>query len=166
MKEKYKIVLTCYDFDNPKPYFDEIEGVFNTVSEAERILYFSVLDELTELNDVNGDGQFSERRFLSQLHDEEHNIVINCWDGLDYSPVTCYDIIPYSKYLTNKYNMKLKKKHGADITVKIYSYIEDDGNVAYYYSSILYGDSDAYETVEQAYKEADIYLCGTGDLFV
>lgn len=67
--------------------------------------------------------------------------------------------------MLEKYNAMLREIYGENITVKIKSYIEDDGNEYYYYTSKKYGDSDAYETVEEAYKEADIYLRGIGELW-
>ena len=62
--------------------------------------------------------------------------------------------------MINKYNEMLRKTHGKNITVQIQSYIEDDGSEWYYYTSARYGESDAYETIEEAYKEADSYLRG------
>lgn len=67
--------------------------------------------------------------------------------------------------MIDKYNAMLREKHGQKITVKIKSYIEDDGSEWYCYTSRRYGDSDSYETIEEAYKEADIYLCGVGELW-
>ena len=58
----------------------------------------------------------------------------------------------------DKYNEMLKEKYGKDISVWINGYIEDDGNELYYYNSANYGDSDSYETIEEAYKEASLYL--------
>lgn len=65
--------------------------------------------------------------------------------------------------MLDKYNAMLKEKYGEYITVKIKSYIEDDDSEWYYYTSIKYGDSNVYKTIEEAYKEADIYLCGIGE---
>lgn len=70
-----------------------------------------------------------------------------------------------AKSKLDKYNSMLKEKHGANITVEIKNYIEDDNSIWYYYTSDKYGDSDAYETIEEAYKEADIYLCGVGEMW-
>jgi hypothetical protein len=67
--------------------------------------------------------------------------------------------------MLDKYNAMLKEEYGEYITVKIKSYIEDDGSEWYYYTSNKYGDSDAYETIEKAYKEAGIYLCGAGEMW-
>lgn len=67
--------------------------------------------------------------------------------------------------MLEKYNSMLKERYGQKITVQIKSYIEDDGSEWYYYTSRRYGDSDAYDTIEKAYEEADIYLCGVGELW-
>ena len=57
-----------------------------------------------------------------------------------------------------KYNDMLKKEYGEDITVKIKNYIEDDGSKVYYFSSVLNGDSESFETVREAYDYACMYL--------
>lgn len=67
--------------------------------------------------------------------------------------------------MIKKYNAMLKEVHGKNITVQIKSYIEDDGSEWFYYTSKKYGNSDAYKTIEEAYKEADIYLKGIGELW-
>ena len=67
--------------------------------------------------------------------------------------------------MLNRYNDMLRKTHGENITVEIKSYIEDDDSEWYYYTSTKYGDSNAYETIEEAYKEADDYLHGVGELW-
>ena len=67
--------------------------------------------------------------------------------------------------MLDRYNAMLRKTHGKNITVQIKSYIEDDDSEWYYYTSAKYGDSNAYETIEEAYKEADSYLHGVGELW-
>ena len=64
-----------------------------------------------------------------------------------------------------EYNQMLKEEYGENITVEIKSYIEDDGTILYYYTSIRYGDRDAFETIEEAYKDACIYLSYVGELW-
>jgi hypothetical protein len=56
-------------------------------------------------------------------------------------------------------NNLLQEKHGEDITVKICSYEEDDGSTKYYHTSAKYGNSNSYNTPQEAYKAADAYLC-------
>lgn len=89
----YKIVLTCYDFDKSEPYKDEIQGVFTSRMNAEIVMLDCVLDELQSLNGINEEDEFPERRFIATREDEKHDVVINAWDGPDYRPVTCYDIV-------------------------------------------------------------------------
>lgn len=67
--------------------------------------------------------------------------------------------------MLNKYNSMLREKHGQSITVELKSYIEDDGSEWFYYTSARYGDSDGYETIEEAYSAADLYLCYVGELW-
>lgn len=66
--------------------------------------------------------------------------------------------------MIEKYNAMLREIHGQNITVQIKSCIED-GNEYYYYTSRKYGDSDTYKTIEEAFKETDIYLKGVGELW-
>lgn len=60
--------------------------------------------------------------------------------------------------MLEKYNKMLKAEYGENITVEIKSYIEDDDSELYYYTSAKHGNSDAYETVEEAYKNVCLYL--------
>ena len=64
-----------------------------------------------------------------------------------------------------KVNEKLREKYGQKITVRIKTYLGDDGRPVFYYTSKRYEDSDGYPSVEEAYKNADIYLNGVGDLW-
>ena len=68
--------------------------------------------------------------------------------------------------MLDKYNAMLKEEYGKDITVKLTSYIEDDGSEWYRYTSARYGDSDnAFETIEEAYSDACLYLSYVGELW-
>ena len=64
-----------------------------------------------------------------------------------------------------KYNKMLKERHGKNITVEIKSYVEDDDSIWYYYTSARYGDSDGFQTVKEAYDDADLYLSYVGELW-
>ena len=66
--------------------------------------------------------------------------------------------------MVEKYNEMLRDEYG-DVTVQIKSYTEDDGSVLYYYTSARYGDSDAFETIEEAYSDACLYLSYVGELW-
>lgn len=57
-----------------------------------------------------------------------------------------------------KYNKMLKEEYGENITVEIKSNTDDDGSEYYYYISAYKGDSDDFETIEDAYNDACIYL--------
>lgn len=93
----YNIKLLCHDFENKPPYHDHIEGNFPTKEAAEATMLHAIIDELNSLNGINEDGTFPERRFTVQMEDETHDAVIICWDGEDYRPVTCYDIVETGK---------------------------------------------------------------------
>ena len=68
--------------------------------------------------------------------------------------------------MINKYNAMLKEEYGQDISVEIVSYIEDDDSEWYCFTSARYGDSDnAFETVEEAYNDACLYLSYVGELW-
>lgn len=93
MTEGYKIVLTCFEYKETNPSTKELPIVFASETEAENALLRLVIDELSELNGITEDGSFPERRFIAMLDNEDHDAVINCWDGPDYMPVTYYDIV-------------------------------------------------------------------------
>lgn len=92
-EKQYKIVLTCYDFDKPEPYTEELPSRYETPEQAKLSMHTLVLDELESLNSIDADGNFPERRFIANTEDQDHDIVINAWDGPDYRTVTCYDIV-------------------------------------------------------------------------
>lgn len=93
----YKIVLSSYDFDKSESYKDEVKGVFTSKMNAEIVMLDCVFDELQSLNGILENDAFPERRFIATREDEEHDVVINAWDGPDYRPVTCYDIVKVDK---------------------------------------------------------------------
>ena len=67
--------------------------------------------------------------------------------------------------MLEKYNEMLKTEYGESITVEIKSSIEDDGREWYYYTSARYGRSEkAFETIEEAYSDACLYLSYVGEL--
>ena len=164
MSNKYKILLTCYDFDRNEPYLDEVIGVDSTETKARYEMMRCVIDELQDLNGILEDGTFPERRFIATMEDEEHDVVINAWDGPDYRPVTCYDIITQTELL-KKLNGMLRERHGQHITVKIKSHTNDNGIVTYYFTSRKYGNSVDFRTAVDAYCEANIYLNGVGEIW-
>ena len=69
------------------------------------------------------------------------------------------------KHLLREYNEMLRKTHGKGITVQLRTVIDNDGEAYYYYTSSKYGDSDNYDTPEEAYEAANEYLHGVGVLW-
>jgi len=121
-----------------------------------------VIDELRSLNGILEDDTFPELRFIATMAEEDHDVIINAWDGPDYRPVTCYDVITVEEHVQSL-NRQLKKTHGEKITVEIKSYIEDDDSVNYYYSSARLGDSKSFSRAVDAWSAADDYLRGLSD---
>lgn len=89
----FKIVLLCYDYRKPFPYLDSFDSALETREEAEVIMLRCALNELNELNAPTEEGGKPERAFTAQLDDEAYDVIICCWDGEDYMPVTCYKIV-------------------------------------------------------------------------
>ena len=162
--EKYKVLQVCYDYDNEPPYFEELSCTSTVKSEAEVCMYACVIDELECLNGIGEDDTFPERRFIATTSGETYDVSVWAWDGPDYRPVSCYKVMTIDE-LVEFFNAKLRSIHGQDITVQIHSYEEDDGSIWFYYTSVKYGESDAYTTASAAYDEANTYLYGVGDLW-
>lgn len=89
----FKVKLLCYNYEEPTPSHDIIPCEFATHEAAETAMLHHILDELNQLNGINEDGNFPEHRFTVQMEDETHDAIVLCWDGEDYAPVTCYNII-------------------------------------------------------------------------
>lgn len=161
---KHKILLTCYDFDEKEPYFDEVIGVYNSKMEAENVMLSCVLDELECLNGINSDDTFPERRFIASKEFEDYDVMINAWDGPDYRHVTGYNVILQTELL-EMLNSMLRKTHGEHITVKVKHHLDADGHTKYYYTSKRYGHSIDFSMAVTAYYEANTYLHGVGELW-
>lgn len=149
--------MQCYDVDRKDPYPDEVQGAFDDVTYARYHMLCCVIDELRSLNGILEDDTFPELRFIATMEDTEHGVIIQAWDGPDYRPVTCYDVITVKEHLQNL-NRKLKEIHGEHITVGVNAYLEDDGSIRYYYSSVQCGESDAFTRAVDAYEAANKYL--------
>lgn len=107
--------------------------------------------EIVYLTDITGHiGEWLDAEFDNEVPEE-------IFDLLSKTYRLASELIDV-KCKLNKYNSMLKEKHGEEITVQIKDYIEDNGSIRYYYTSAKYGDSDAYDTVEEAYTVADRYL--------
>lgn len=90
---QYKIVKTCYEYGNPVPYMEEGHARYSTRVEAECSVYIEVIEELNTFNMPDENGHRPECSFSATMEDEKHDCVVLCWDGDDYMPVTCYDIV-------------------------------------------------------------------------
>lgn len=158
MKEKYKILLNCYD-PYCEPFQDEISGEFDSIVEAQNIMMKCAIEEADSLNE-----SFLFDTPITRVYgvtpDGNNGVTVYVfYVGNDSTTkLTEYQIAPYSEYQIQVYNDKLLERYGPSITVKIKSYIEDDGSIWFYYTSSKCGDSDAYETIEQAYESANDYL--------
>lgn len=160
MKEKYKIILTCYD-PNAEPYCDEIDGMFDSITEAQNAMYRCAISEADSLN-IPCEGNCKIEKMYGVTLDEYSNpvVYVRYANDNDITKLTNYSVVKIEQELSmlDKYNEMLRERHGKNITVEIKSYIEDDGSKWFYYTSSRYGDSDAYKTIEEAYDEADTYL--------
>lgn len=89
----FKIVKTCYEYGNPEPYMEESPVRYTTRVQAECDMYVEVIEELNSFNMPDENEHRPERSFSATMEDEEHDCVVLCWDGDDYMPVTCYDVV-------------------------------------------------------------------------
>lgn len=167
----FKIVLTAMDANvGTEPYLEDIGSLFENRDRAEIYMLHTMNEELSELNQPDAYNTPHTRVFIADLNGE-HDAIIRLWDGDDYWDVSYYDIVEVEADTDEndelaKYNAMLRKTHGKNITVEIKSYIEDDDSVRYYYTTARYGDSDdTWDTAEGAYKEANSYLHGVGELW-
>lgn len=109
MCKKYRVVMTCWDPDNPKPYADDFSGIelslFSTQELAQQSIETAIENELNCLNELETDNPRkkepvydSDSRivcydypFRGDLYGE-HDGIVRFWDGDDYQPVTAYNI--------------------------------------------------------------------------
>lgn len=178
--KKYVIVHTHWDYCDAIPYCVEYARIHDSFDDAMDEIKYHVEWELYCLNELDS----NHPKEKVAVEDSDGNIVgydypfradyngvnhciIRFWDGDDYWNVSTYNIheLVEEENILNKYNEILKLAHGQKIAVQVKSYVEDDGSKWYYYTSTKYGDSDAYKTIEEAYKEADSYLHGVGELW-
>lgn len=158
----YSIITTCFDTKNVK-HKEKFDITFPTRETAEISMLHCVNNEVSDLNMPDANNTPHTRVFIADLNGE-HDAIVRMWDGDDYWDVTYYDIMETYKVLLDEYNSKLQEKYGKGIGVHLESY-NDNGNQMFYYTSQRYGESDAFDTIEKAYKEACIYLDGVGELW-
>ena len=98
--EEYRVVLSCWDYGNPKPYADSFARFFDTEEQAREAIEKAVEDELAVLNegrekvpvkDSDGNVVYYDYDFRGDENGNHANIV-RLWDGDDYQNVTAYDI--------------------------------------------------------------------------
>ena len=179
----FKLRIYCND-GNDSQYWEDGIGQYETYDKALIACFRNALDEAAELMmdadygryfEVETDFKITDTYANDQLKDVGYFPVATVF--YDHAPqdrendceiqiVTGYDIVRVENNpRLAKYNEWLRETHGHEITVELKSYIEYDNSEWFYYTSARYGDSDAYETIEEAYKEADSYLHGVGELW-
>lgn len=101
--DKYRIVLTCWDYGKPdKPYVDSVPGFFDSKDAADAAIDKCVADELETLNSgrdlvpvIDSDGEVVAYDYDFRADEcSDHANCIRFWDGDDYQEVTHYDIYP------------------------------------------------------------------------
>jgi len=191
----YKIKLLCVDTQHGRKiekqdvYWDWGIGTYETREEALLSAYGSALQEasgLMENSDYNnwyevsdcGNEHFEIEEFVEDIvFDIDVTWYSNApWDrenDCDIQLLTGYKIVDLDeeeeKLLDEekeKFNQKLRERHGEKITVSIDYYTEDDDSIQWLCVSARFGDSDnTWDTAEEAYEQADKYLCGLGELW-
>ena len=158
MKEKYKILLTCYD-PNTEPFYDEIKGEFYSIMEAQHMMYKCAIQEADSLNETWLSDDSIERVYGVCINGSDSVTVYVLHVGGEPTNLTDYVVMTYSEYQVQRYNEKLRERYGSNITVEIKTSIdEDDGTVYFYYTTKNCGDSDLMLTAERAYESANEYL--------
>lgn len=158
MKEKYKILLTCY---NPyeEPFYDAISGEYDSLMEAQHMMYKCAIEEADSLNESWLSDDPIERVYGVYINEDDSVTVYVLHVGGEPTNLTDYTIMSYSECQVQMYNEKLRERYGPDITVEIKTSIDDiDSTVYYYYRTRNCGDSDLMMTAERAYENAQAYL--------
>lgn len=105
----FRVVLTCWDFNEPEPYTEGLGivplSLFEKKDEAVAAIEPCVKDELETLNGLKSNNprakepiEDSEGNIVGYDYpfrsdeDEEHDSIIRFWDGDDYRNVTVYDV--------------------------------------------------------------------------
>lgn len=103
MINKYRVVLTCYEYGKPnEPFADCIADLFDSIDSALSAVSKSAADELATLNNgrtkvpvLDSDGNIVGHDYDFRSDDSlDHETIVRFWDGDDYQDVTCYDIYP------------------------------------------------------------------------
>ena len=174
----YKIKLTCYDPPyNEPPYFDEVNKRFERKCEAYHDLLECVIDEAQSLNEPDAH-YIARTNIFVIVKDYTHTgkkypAAIVMWDGalgIKEQPITLYDIVWENETELDPWNKKLRDRFGEDITFGLYAEMveeaeeDDDDNIVesekykYYYRGLVTGKSKLYDTIEEAYEEAEWFM--------
>ena len=157
----YRVKRLCFNSNGDLPCEDNPAETFDMFEEAWNFAETLANQEKKYLNSDCDEG-ISFGIPMDDKYEKKESIRIEYYynpDGDDTGNteiVTKYFVC--SDNILEKYNSMLKEMYGQNITVQIKSYIEDDGNTWFYFTSVRYGDSDAYASIEEAYKQADMYL--------
>ena len=107
----YRIVLTCWDKDEPEPYADFVDALYLTRENALSAMRACVKDELETLNereyeDVDIIEYPADTDDFRADFDGDNDAIIRFWDGDDYRPVTAYNIYEVVEYGDNSWSYR------------------------------------------------------------
>jgi hypothetical protein len=99
MNEKYKILLTCYD-PYCEPFYDEITGEFASILEAQNVMMRCAIEEADSLN-MSFMSEYPLRKVYGVIPDGDNSIMVYVFYVGDEepTPLTEYNIMPYSEYI-------------------------------------------------------------------
>ena len=183
----FKLKIFCND-GNGKWYWEDGCETYETYDKALVACYETALQEtqsLMETSDchnwfeVHKDFEVTETYETDELKDVSlFPVAVAYYDHAPWNRendceikiVTGYAIVKVKEPIDEndhvaKYNAMLRDTHGDDITVEIKSRVGYDDSVRYYFVASFGESDDAWDTVEEAYEEADCYLHGVGELW-
>lgn len=104
MKDKYRVVLTCWDYGEPKPYSDYFTEMFDSYEDAYTEIKKCAKNECDSLNEPTISQNENEGRFKVDF-DENECAIVRLWEYADcvetdndYMPVTAYNIYKLEEY--------------------------------------------------------------------
>lgn len=170
--------MTCFDPPYGEPsYADEVNKKFERKCEAYHELLECVIDEAQTLNEPDAHCMVRTNIFVivrDYVHENhKYPAAIVMWDGalgIKEQPITLYDIVWENEDPLDPWNQKLREEFGENITFGIYAEMveeaeeDDEGNVIepakykYYYRGLVTGKSKLYDTIEEAYEEAQWFM--------
>lgn len=174
----YKIKLTCYDPPYTEaPYQDVVRSKYERKCDAQKSVMKLLLAEVESLNQPDVDYTPRTNIFVPSLNygynGKKYDGAVVVWDGtlgIKGQPVTLYEIVWVNEGPLDEWNQKLREEFGEDITFGLYAEEveeaeeDDDGNIIepakykYYYRGLVTGKSKLYDTIEEAYEEAQWFM--------